>query len=199
MARLSGAGRAPVRTLLARETQRIASARMRGILAIPRASTLRGWRALLAVLLCAATAGGCAMVADIAGLTSRIQDAGYENVQVNHKVTNGVDVLTVEAVTPNEPATDEDALRIAEIVWTTYPRQVDRLDLVLNGRQVVSASRQDLTEEFGQRNPDLDKGTGIGRILLVGLAIVGVMLVLLVLLIVLLIRRGRRRARQMPN
>jgi hypothetical protein len=154
--------------------------------------------ALLAVALSAVMIGGCGSLADLASLSSSIQEAGYEQVQVNHNVNNGRDVVTVEALTPNEPATDEDVREIAEIVWQTYPRRVDELRIVLNGRPAAAVTRDELAQEFGARDPALDRGSGIGQFLLIALLVFLTGVALVVVLVIVLVRRSRR-SRRVPD
>src|SRR5215204_6167145 len=76
---------------------------------------------LLLIVMMTALAAGCGLLTDISELGGRIEDAGYQQVQVNHELTNGRNVLTIEALTQSGTPTDEDVATIAKIVWTTYP------------------------------------------------------------------------------
>lgn len=163
----------------------------------PRESVNRGRRLLLAVLLCIATAGGCATLTDLMNLSNRIEQAGYSEVEVNHQESTAGAVLTIDAVTPTKLPAEEDAVRIARIVWETYPRRFDELRIVLNRWPVVAASRADLAEAFGQRDPALDKDSGLRSVLLIALSAFAAIVVLLVAIVVLVIRRSRR-TRHLP-
>jgi len=149
---------------------------------------------LAAVLLGVVLVASCGTLADLESLSNRIADAGYEQVQVNHSLTNGRDVVTVEALTPTGPATDEDAERIARIVWESYPRMVDELQITLNGRS-LTVSRGELAEFFGDRDPALDQGSGFGQVLLIILLVVLAVVAFVVVLVIVLVRQSRRNRR----
>lgn len=160
-----------------------------------RSACYRRWPGVLIVGLISALVGGCGMLTDLASLRGRITDAGYEQVQLNHKQTNGHDVVTVDALTPDERATDDDVEKIARIVWETYPRTVDELNITINGRHAGPFSRDELARAFGDRDPELDKGTGLGWLLLIGLLVVLTIAALVVVLVAVLVRRNRRASR----
>ena len=166
------------------------------VLALSRQRKAQSLR-LLTIGLIAALVGGCGMLTDVASLQDRIAAAGYQQVKVSHELTNGRDVLTVAALTPDGRATIDNIDEIARIVWETYPRTVDELNLTINGRSTGPISRDELTQAFGARDPELDKGTGIGRILLIALLVVLTILALIVVLVVVLVRRGRRARRDL--
>ncbi|MEV6236804.1 hypothetical protein [Lentzea sp. NPDC051838] len=152
-------------------------------------------RLALFVLLCAALTG-CAAIADLATLQTRIHDTGYENVSLYHRSNNGVDTLEITA---NGPDPDE----VAQIVWDTYPEHIDHLSITLPGGQ-TTYTEAELRDTFGERQvtekPDDD--TDVTKTLVTWLIIGGVAFLLLVLgviiLIVVLVRRSRRKAQQQP-
>ena len=150
---------------------------------------------LLLIALTTALIAGCGWLNDLAELGGRIEDAGYEQVEVNHSLS-GTDgnAVTIQALTPPSEPTEEDIGTIAEIVWTTYPRAFDVLIIEIDGRQADPISRDQLAEAFGERDPALDQGTGIGQVLLIGLIGIMTVFALIVVLVIVLVRRSRRAA-----
>lgn len=152
-------------------------------------------RFALFVLLCAALTG-CSAIADLASLQTRIQDAGYTNVRLHHRSTNGTDSVEITA-------SGSDADQVAEIVWDTYPEHIDQLSITLDGvpRTYTEA---DLRDTFGERQvtekPDDD--TDVMRSIVTWLIVAVVAFLLLaagaIILIVVLVRRSRRLKAQQP-
>ncbi|PWK86384.1 hypothetical protein C8D88_105433 [Lentzea atacamensis] len=153
-------------------------------------------RLALLVLLCA-TLVGCAAIADLAALQTRVQDAGYQNVSLYHRSDNGTDLLEITA-------SGSDPDQVAEIVWDTYPEHVDQLSITLNGTQKVY-SEAELREAFGERqvtvkpDDDTDVMKSLFTWLIVGAVVFLLFIIGLIILIVVLMRRSRRRkAQQQP-
>jgi hypothetical protein len=164
------------------------------------------WRrsglALGAVLIFAVALGGCAILRDITELNGRIERAGYTDVSTNHSTVNGLTTITITANTvASRRAESEDVEEIAKIVWETYPRDFDRLQIELNGRQADELTRDDLEAALGPRPAQLvrDDNT-LMIVLIVVLSVFLVLIAAIVLIVILLVRRQSRRARQMrPN
>lgn len=143
---------------------------------------------LTVVLLCLVVAAGCASLAEVMNLRTRIQEAGYTEVSVNHNTTNGFDTVSINA---NKPS--DDGAAVARLVWDTYPAEVDRVAVTVNGT-TRSATHAELEELFGPRKiQPASSGISVG-------AIVGwffLALLLIGTLITVLIVRSRRRRRRM--
>ena len=152
-------------------------------------------RLALLVLLCA-TLVGCAAIADLAGLQTRIQDAGYTNVSLYHRSNNGTDIVEITA-------SGSSPDKIAEIVWDTYPEHVDQVAITLNGNQEVYSEAQ-LRDAFGDRavtekpDDDTDVMKSIVTWLIVGVVVFLLLIVGVIILVVVLVRRSRRRKAQQP-
>lgn len=149
-------------------------------------------RAVLAgMLMCLLALVGCAALADLAELQSDLEAAGYSS-NINHNTTNGHSVLSVSATMPNDVPSDEDADRIAEIVWTRFPGDIDELVVVINGNALLDATADDLTARFGER-PDSVPAQGDGGGANVTVIVVALVAGLLVAGLVFLVWwRGRR-------
>lgn len=152
-------------------------------------------RFALLVLLCA-TLVGCAAIADLASLQTRVQDAGYRNVSLYHRSHNGTDLLEITA-------SGSDPDQVAEIVWDTYPEHVDKVSITLNGTEKVY-SEADLRDAFGERqvtekpDDDADVMKSLVKWLIIGAVVFLLFVVGLIILIVVLVRRSRRRKAQQP-
>lgn len=115
-------------------------------------------RAVFALLLAGVlTLAGCATIADLGKLRDDLRSAGYDANSVDHNTTNGVSVLRIGVSMPDgEPAdADADAEKVAEVAWTTYPGDIDRIVVELNGDVRLDATRDELTTRFGERPGDL--------------------------------------------
>ena len=143
------------------------------------------------------------MVTELLQLTTRIQRAGYSNVEVFHNFGSGVSSeVTVDAGVGRGEPPPEGQEEIAEIVWTTYPRRFDLLTVTLAG-DLESFERSELTALFGERDPTLDERefsddltSGIRTAAIVG----GLVALVAVVVVVVLVRRSRRRrAQQWPG
>jgi hypothetical protein len=146
-------------------------------------------RAALAALLAGVLAlAGCASLADLGKLRQELGDAGYTATSINHNTTNGNSVLAIEISMPDAVPTDEDAEKVAEVVWTKYDGGFDRLVVVMNGAVRMDATQDDLTGRFGDRPASADgsaEGGGGGSsaltviLILVGAAVFAGLMVLL--------------------
>jgi hypothetical protein len=148
-------------------------------------------RAVLAgMLICVLALAGCTALAHLTALQSELATAGYSATAVNHHTINGRSTVGIEASMPTGTPSDEDADRIAEIVWTTYPVEIDELMIAINGQILMTASADELTERFGTRpvSPRDDGGGSSVMIIVVTLVVA----VLLAGLVVLVWWRGRR-------
>lgn len=111
--------------------------------------------ALAALLACVLALAGCAALADLGKLREDLATAGYDATSVNHNTTNGFSVLSIGISMPDAVPADEDAERVAEIVWRKYPGEFDRLVVTMNGAPRLDATADDLTGRFGERPADL--------------------------------------------
>lgn len=152
-------------------------------------------RLALLVLLCA-TLAGCAAIADLAALQTRIESAGYQNVTLHHRSDNGTDLLQIRASGP-------DPDQVAEIVWNTYPEHVDEVSITLDGT-ATTYSEAELRDAFGERqvtekpDDDTDVMKSVVKWLIIGAVAFALLVVGLIILIVVLVRRSRRRGPQHP-
>ncbi|GAB1509753.1 hypothetical protein [Actinophytocola sp. KF-1] len=150
--------------------------------------------ALAALLACALALAGCASLADLGKLQQELDKAGYSATSINHNTTNGNSVLSIEVSMPDAVPTDEDAEQVAEIVWTKYQGDFDRLVVVMNGAPRLDVTPDDLASRFGERpagatGPAEDGGGGSNTLTIV-LILVGA--AVFAGLMVLLWHRGRR-------
>ena len=131
-------------------------------------------RATLAgLLVCVLALAGCASLADLGQLREDLDAAGYDATSLNHNTTNGVAVMSVDVSMTEEP-TDADAERVAEIVWTKYPGEIDRLQIAMNGRLQLEMTDDDLRTMFGDRpEGKADEESGGSSALTVVLILVG--------------------------
>lgn len=146
--------------------------------------------ALVGMLMCVLALVGCTALAQLTALQSELAAAGYQGTDINHNTTNGHSTLTIDLVMPADIPSDEDADRIAEIVWTTYPVEIDELVIAINGQVLMSASADELTERFGPRPVGQQDDGGGGSVVIIVVTLV--VAVLLAGLVVLVWWRGRR-------
>lgn len=134
---------------------------------------------------------GCTSLANLGDLRKDIEAAGYDVSGLSHNTTNGHAVLRVQATT--EGAGDGGAERIAEVVWTKYPAEVDELVVVLDGEQALDLSADELVEKFGERPAELGDAARTSSGPNVTVIVVSVVAALLLAgLVVLVWLRGRR-------
>lgn len=153
----------------------------------------------LGVLLCT----GCAGPSELSQLDARIRQTGVEQVATRHTESDGTSRLRVEAGLTDQRADPAPvAQNIAKVVWDTYPRRVDELEIILNGRVADRANRAELIERLGERNPQLEENTGGGGLdgwLLVLLAVPVVLLLGGLAGLLLRSRRGRNHETVEPK
>lgn len=152
---------------------------------------LRAVRVLGGLLVCLLAVAGCSTLAALQELSSEVQAAGYENVNINHQSTNGHSVLTIEAMR-NETLSGKDADEIAEIVWTTYAAEFDELQVVLNGQLVLTAGPDELAARFGERPAGLGEDSSSGGVNVTALVVILACAAVVAVMLVLLWRRGNR-------
>lgn len=120
-------------------------------------------RAVLAALLaCVLALAGCAALADLGKLQQDLDAAGYDATSINHNTTNGNSVLSIGISMPEAVPTDEDAEKVAEIVWKRYPGDFDHLLIDMNGAVRMNATPDDLKAEFGERPAGLTESSEDG-------------------------------------
>jgi hypothetical protein len=149
---------------------------------------------LLALLMTFLVAAGCASLADLADLQSRIQKDGYTNVSVHQRTSNGFGVLSISAGTTEK---DDDGESIARAAWETYPGEIDELVVTVNGK-TNSATYEQLKQAFGARKiqPDATGGGSTGG----WVAGIGILLLLLIGgVIAVLVARSRLRTRRIQQ
>ncbi|MGB3437320.1 MAG: hypothetical protein WBA97_01100 [Actinophytocola sp.] len=148
--------------------------------------------ALAGLLVCVLALAGCAALADLGQLREDLDSAGYDAANINHNTTNGFTVLSVGVSMPDAVPTDEDAEKVAEVVWTKYPADFDQLKISMNGEVRLDASADELTRRFGERPESLDVvhegNESNGMVVIVAVAVAA----LLAGLMVWLWHRGRR-------
>ena len=151
----------------------------------------RAVRVFAGLLVCLLAVAGCATLAALQDLSSEIQAAGYENVNINHQNTNGHSVLTIET-TRNETLSSKDADKIAEIAWTTYAADFDELQVVLNGELALTAGPDELAAQFGERPAGLGEESSSGGVNVTALVVILACAAVLAVILVLVWRRGNR-------
>lgn len=107
--------------------------------------------ALAALLVCVLALAGCTALADLGQLREDLDAAGYDATSINHNTTNGNATLSIGIAMPDAVPSDDDANKVAEIVWTKFKGDFDRLVIDMNGAVRVDATPDDLTSQFGER------------------------------------------------
>ncbi|MGO1052158.1 hypothetical protein [Crossiella sp. CA198] len=124
------------------------------------------FRRLLApvVALCALTITGCAALTELVKLSQRIEKAGVEQVSTHQSTeSTGLVRLRVQAQQRDRRADPEQTAQgITKVVWDTFPRRIDELEITLDGKLVSRADRAELIDRLGERNPALEEDTGDG-------------------------------------
>lgn len=118
---------------------------------------------LAGLLVCLLALAGCASLADLGQLRKDLDAAGYDATNINHNSTNGHSVLSIEISMPDAVPTDEDAEKVAQVVWEKSSTDFDQLVVAMNGEVRVDASADDLAGQFGDRPEDPareDEGSG---------------------------------------
>jgi hypothetical protein len=142
---------------------------------------------------------GCSTIEAFTDLTGALRAEGFSDVEATVGGDGSPVVLVVTADAPSGSSTDEALDEATEIVWTTFPRRFDVLQLTVDGegRRLDYA---EIEEDLGARPARLDETdltdevTRLSLGLVVGL-VAGVLLVALVVGIVLLVATRRRRRR----
>ncbi|MEJ2855095.1 MULTISPECIES: hypothetical protein [unclassified Saccharothrix] len=145
---------------------------------------------LLGVLLSVLVAAGCVSLAELAKLAGRVEDAGYSGVSVHHQTTNGYDTISVSAFKPTET---DDGEAIFRLIWDTYPEEVDRAVVAVNGKP-RSATAAEMEAAFGARKVQPEESSTAATV--AWLAIVLILACAVVVVVVVRVRRRRRR--QLP-
>ena len=104
-----------------------------------------------ALLVCVLALAGCTALADLGSLREDLDAAGYNATSINHNTTNGNAVLSIGISMPDAVPSDDDADKVAEVVWTKFKGDFDRLVIDMNGAVRVDATPDDLTAQFGER------------------------------------------------
>lgn len=107
--------------------------------------------ALAALLVCVLAMTGCTALANLGQLREDLDAAGYDATSVNHNTTNGNAVLSIGISMPDAVPSDDDANKVAEVVWTKFKGDFDRLVITMNGAVRLDATPDDLTSQFGER------------------------------------------------
>lgn len=156
----------------------------------------RAVRVVGLLLVCLLAIAGCSTLADLQKLGSEVESAGYDNVNVNHNITNGHSLLVIKA-TRDGTISSADAEKVAEIAWTKYPGDFDELQVVLNGELKLTAGPDELKSRFGERPAELAESSsgGVNIVAIVGILLCGA--VVAVILVVVWRRSNRPPPR--PN
>ena len=150
---------------------------------------------LAGLLLCVLALAGCAALADLGQLREDLESAGYDATSVNHDTTNGYSVLSIEVSTEEEP-TYSDAEEIGEIAWRTFPGEIDRMEITINGSFGFAETYDDLLVHYGERPEDLPGDDGSDDSPLTLILVVAGVAVVFTALMVLVWRRGLRSTRR---
>ena len=159
--------------------------------------------ALLGVVLLAVGSAACSTIDELFQLQERIEREGYRVTNVFHEdFGRGANEVQVDAERNRGLAGAEGREEIAGVVWTTYPRRFQTVDVTLDGEEEVF-SRGDLQERFGPRAERLDEeafSDEVTRTIRTGAIVGAVVLLVVVVAIVLIVRavRKRRRGRMPP-
>ena len=120
-----------------------------------RASRLGRLGALVVAVLAVAAVAGCSTIEAFTDLTGALRAEGFTDVEATVGGGDPV-VLVVKADAPPGSTTDEALDEATEIVWTTFPRRFDVLQLTVDGE----GRRLDYAEieaDLGARPARLDE------------------------------------------
>lgn len=156
------------------------------------------WPTLLVVAVLAVVTAGCqTVVGTTATVRSIQQETGALDVQVRAPDPTGDEVVVRYSSRHSQPQeVRAEAERVAQVLWRELPLHFDRAVLEPRGAPAgvdeVVYPRDELQEQFGPRDSDLDQSLleAIAPFLLAALAV----LVLVVVLVVVLVRRSRSDA-----
>ncbi len=146
------------------------------------------------VLVAVVAVTSCSTISLLLDAQSNLRDAGYSSANVNADESNGFTTVTVQV--SGGPPPD----RAARVIWTTFPRRVDRIVVQTGGRS-YDYGRSELTDRFGSRPSGYDDktfGADLGRAVLIGFAVAGggyLLVGTLILVIALTAWSRKRRAR----
>lgn len=169
-----------------------------------RTNRVRGLRPLvvgLAFCVGVVGLGGCSTIRSTIEVTRDLQEAGYEEVNVNFTSDEVVEVTYRSSTLRDDvESVQEDSRDIAQTVWRGLDIRVDGV-YVQDKRSTNSHyfTRAELIARFGPRDPALDDKTfeddarRFGTFALIALAVGAVMFIGIVVLIVWLVVRSRRR------
>jgi len=169
-----------------------------------RTNRVRGLRPLvvgLAFCVGVVGLGGCSTIRSTIEVTRDLQEAGYEEVNVNFTSDEVVEVTYRSSTLRDDvESVQEDSRDIAQTVWRGLDIRVDGV-YVQDKRSTSSHyfTRAELIARFGPRDPALDDKTfedearRFGTFALIALAVGAVMFIGIVVLIVWLVVRSRRR------
>ena len=156
--------------------------------------------ALAVVGLVLALLAGCSTISSFTDLESDLDDAGFRDVRISLTTTRPVG-LVVSADAPPGRTTAEGVAEAKEVIWTTFPRRFERLELTIDDEH-DTLTYEHLEDELGARPERLDAGgdlesdvTRLGLFTLLGLLLAGVVVVALVAVLAIVLVRGNRRAR----
>jgi len=147
---------------------------------------------------------GCGLVQGTLDTVRALQKAGFSSARIQ---TGDRDVFVV-GVRKDTEDLDAAAQEAAGVVWRKLPLRVERLEVTCDngfgGKGRFSASRAELEQRFGTRDPALDRGFQqsdlrtvlivLGALVVVGLLVLGGIIALVVVLV-----RRNRRARPPPG
>ncbi len=146
-------------------------------------------------------AGGCAIV-DVTNLASELEQEGFDDVTTTVEPDS---VLVVSARSPSGATTEEAQDQAAEIVWERFPRSFEGLRLTVDG-ETERLSYDDLEDELGPRDEDLDAGGDVVDdvtrslvVVVVALVAGALALVLIVAVVAIVLTRRSRRRRATPT
>ena len=145
---------------------------------------------LTGVFLLTLVLSGCAALNNLLDLGDAIEDAGYHSVSCNSNSVNGHTILDINANTTTDEPTNNDAPRIAKIVWTTYDGTFDELRITINGTPSLDATTDELTDMFGNRPEGVVSNTGSNFTMVIILTLVAA--AILIGLVILIWWRGRK-------
>lgn len=140
---------------------------------------------LFVSVLLLALAGCTASLADLNDFGKDLEAEGYEVAGLHHNTTNGHSVLVVQAVRPNEVATEEDTGEIAALAWQRFTGDIDELTVTVNADEELTLSNDELTARFGQRpdqvlpEPASGGSKAVYIIVILAVALVGTLLLVL--------------------
>jgi hypothetical protein len=149
-------------------------------------------------LVAVAAIAGCSTIEAFTDLSSALRAEGFTDIEVTVGGGDPV-VLVVNADAPSGSTTSEALDDATEIVWTTFPRRFEVLQLTVDGER-RRLGYDEIEEDLGARPARLDRTdltdevTRLSLGLIVGL-VATVILILLVVGVVLLVVSRRRRRR----